>query len=1429
MRVFRETLTFLAAILAVALIAVMVAPYWLDWNQYRGQIATWMSQQLGTEVRIAGELRLKLLPTPEFDAEDVSVGPADRPAFKAARLTFTLSPVALASSSIRVIEAEAEKPVIVLEALGELAGRQPSAALGPQTGIERLVLRRATILSERSAAGTSQPVLAGVDINIEAPVLEGPFRIDIVEPASGRDFRGQVGKVEAGQARFKGVVEDKQIGLRAQVDGVLGLSGEDGRPLFDGSLHLSGAPQIGTAERGFQLAFDGTTRIIAGAERIVADPVNLTIGSGEKAVQLSGQGFVDLAGERPVVRSQLLAKRLDLGGVLGRDASPDMLLGLLRGAGGAQATLPFDLDLSLALGTVQFAGIAAQDFDLRLLADGAGTVIDRAGLRLPGATRLAFQRRERQPAPVLIDGEAEFESGEPQAFIAWLRGAEPPQALPPTLKLAADITSEADGIAINGVVIASEAGALTGKGRIDLPVTAKRAAPRLAIELAAPRLDARLIAALDPLRPMQGLEVATKLAVRALIVDGAEVGGLDVSLDRDGSVASLRQLKLKGRQGEEFTLSGSASSETIQLTAKLDAEKLDDLARIGTALLPGALAEGVLRRAAVLSPALAVANIRIDLGAGEVHWDVALDGKLGGTTLAAKSRSTAKNNELEVNIESEISNPDGARLIGQITGGKVEPLPGQPGRLRLRAEGNPRRAIAGALSGNVAGIEIASSGNLNLFRLQSPFEGRIRLETADLSHLHKALGGGAPHIAPGLPARVEGRLIGERAKLTLTGFAASFGAERASGEISFDLARSTPVAGQIKLSAVSLATLLGPAIGPLNFDPGNLQWPREAFREPLPPLLAGDLWIEGERFHAAPGLVLESPRFVLRFAPDIVSIEGFEAKAGEAAIAATLALSRREAQVDLAGRIALTRVRFPGLAGIISGDMPVTASGANPFELISSLGGAGRASIAGLVVPESDPTALARIVARPLDDFGAIDEIGVGRVVDEELRRGELALPALAVSASLVNGQLRLSAAGGEAANPRGVSLQPSLVLDLPRGFLDARVGMRLPGIPKGWRGAAPEIAVSWQGRLADPAGRSGVRRQVQVASLVNGLLAMAIQRDLERAEAFEADVRERAWFIRRQKADAFALRRHGEITAYEKKQREEAEIADAETRRREARALAEAQVRAVEEARRRAVAEAKSREEAAIAESEGQRRLERARAETRRRDLEQQRAEAEQARLRAEAERKALEERQAAERKAIEEQRAAERRQLEEQERLRREAEQALQRAEAERRRLMDLLEAERLRAAAEEQRRIEEARRAEELRQKAEAERRQRAIEEARRAEEVRLAAERAIQEAKLREEAERRRLDEEFQAERRRIEAEQAALKAEAERRRLAERREAEQRRQEELDTASRLRAIMLGSEPKAAPNVGQPMNITPGAPLDIAPRGPSLPPQ
>src|SRR3954464_12565406 len=73
----QTTLLGLAIAFIIALVAALVGPYFIDWNQFRPQFEAEATRIIGAPVRVGGKLDARLLPAPSLQLRSVVVGGAN--------------------------------------------------------------------------------------------------------------------------------------------------------------------------------------------------------------------------------------------------------------------------------------------------------------------------------------------------------------------------------------------------------------------------------------------------------------------------------------------------------------------------------------------------------------------------------------------------------------------------------------------------------------------------------------------------------------------------------------------------------------------------------------------------------------------------------------------------------------------------------------------------------------------------------------------------------------------------------------------------------------------------------------------------------------------------------------------------------------------------------------------------------------------------------------------------------------------------------------------------------------------------------------------------------------------------------------------------------------------------------------------------------
>src|SRR5262249_51133958 len=128
----RKLLAVLAVSVVLVIAVAIVTPFLIPTEAYKIQLVTLVEQTTGREFKIAGPLRLSLLPRPAIEADDVSLanapGVSTSPMAELKQLRIELEWLPLFHRALVVSRTVMVQPLIALEV--DKAGR-PNWVLGP--------------------------------------------------------------------------------------------------------------------------------------------------------------------------------------------------------------------------------------------------------------------------------------------------------------------------------------------------------------------------------------------------------------------------------------------------------------------------------------------------------------------------------------------------------------------------------------------------------------------------------------------------------------------------------------------------------------------------------------------------------------------------------------------------------------------------------------------------------------------------------------------------------------------------------------------------------------------------------------------------------------------------------------------------------------------------------------------------------------------------------------------------------------------------------------------------------------------------------------------------------------------------------------------------------------------------------------------------
>ena len=1181
MSFFRDALTWLAALLIAALTAALAVPYLIDWSSRRGFVESLLSDALGAKVEVRGDIVVRLLPAPILDLRDISMQGAQSgdPRLSLERLRLEMAPAPLIRGAVRFVEASLERPrlTLTLTPQGALRAPEPPASAPAEVAFERVVVSEGAVIIERPGAPAF--VLDGVNLNAEAAGLRGPFRAAGSLRVSGREraVRFVSGAFEDGRIRVKASAEGRGAPTQADVDGLLFInpSPEGARLRFEGPAAFGGALEIDGASVPWRVV--GQASLEPGLARL--EPMEARLGPEERPATLAGLALYDEGRGALVLR--LTAQQLDLDRLLAEDAGAQQAeraaarVARLFGeamAGAGEPGRPIDVEIDAL--AVQIGGDLLNEAHLRYDAQAGALAVSA---QLPGRARLSLDGRVETGAAARFSGEAAFSLRDRARLAEWTQRfdaelAERLRALPfASLEAQGRVEASRAALAVRDLTARADRSTFNGAAAYTRALPGERA--RLFADLTSPALD------LETLPDLTGAARASadmdlNLSFDARAVRLARVGGgvvdagrINLKLLREGESMRLERLALDELGGANLRASGRLDAQGARLEGSLDAQRLGELAALMRRIAPGALADAFAERATALSPARLTIAAEASPRAGALDLrSLRIDGSARGTRVVGVVRPTGE----RIDGEIEFLSADAPMLLRQF-GLDAAPVPGLRARVFARTKGSRAEGYELNVSGEVAGSEIGFDGRVTHVGETLAAEGAARLRANDSAPLLRALALPAPEIGQSAALDARARLAWREGALEARELAGAAMGANFSGALRYARAQGETkraLAGALALDGLSMGTLTSLALGSPRAAKAGAPWSDQPFA-PAPPLpfpmriaLSAqtlDLRVGGQDVRG------QDARMELALEQGLVAVENFSLRMQDGAARARATIRRDGADVSLSGKLEMDLAlagRFD-LDGRLGADLELAASGRSEASLVGNLAGGGSVRLSGARAARLDAGALSRVVAAAEADAIAADERAIAAAFAREFDRGALRLEDLRFDAVIASGALRVQPARAQTSDGALEAVAAGL-FDLRSWTGETSLDLQARAAPKDWSGPAPRVRVVWNGPADKPA------RAIDANALSAALTSRALVRESARIAALEADIRERAAFNRRLRAQDWLRQRAAEIEFFVRE--EERKRLDAEAR---AKALDEETRRAAQEEEKRRQAEA--------------------------------------------------------------------------------------------------------------------------------------------------------------------------------------------------------------------------------------------------------------
>jgi hypothetical protein len=1115
----QTTLLGLAIAFIIALVAALVGPYFIDWNQFRPQFEAEATKVIGAPVHVAGALDARLLPTPSLRLRSVVVGAAnDLGKVHADKLDVEFSLGDLMRGQWRANE-------LTIDGLAVDLGLDPKGQIDlPATSgtfnlgslsIDRLNLSGRVALHDAASHGTLE--LNDIAFSGDVRSLAGSVRGDGTFSISGTryPFRVSSGQTPDGSGtRIHFTIDPGERALSGDLEGV--LSFESRMPRFEGALVLA-TPATAKARSNETKGSETSPPPWKISAKVKADPagarleqVETSYGIEETALKAAGVADIRF-GASPLLRASLSARQLDADRLIAKDditATPARSLPALRSFMAATSGSPIPAQIAFSAEQIMLGGRPLQNLEADLSGDARSWTIRRLEFRAPGSTHVVLNGGGAPPGRSGgFTGALEVDSSDPDALAAWLQGrsqivyrSQKPLRLRGNVSVNADrfaierLSAEIDGGAVEGRLAVSHLG--SGGSRVEADLKAERldldTAVGFARSLAGPQGD-------WPEQAQLSLEVGRATS------SGQELRAFTAKFGYSPTTLVLDQLKFGDAAG--VTTEGAGSFDRANATGKLALNSgAASLQQITALIQP--LAPALVSRidAAGAGPGPARVKLALEVDKDAVHTDRAnaratidIDSPSlkGVTTITAKPGVAAirgfdldQLRRTEIGAESKLSSERGnalAALLGldqAITAGDG---PAQfegsvsgvwHGPLRLKAK----------LWG--AGLDADAEGSAEPWAEVVKASVNLRVRSADIGPLLDL----KPANTLAQNIRLSSRLSLVANRLTFDDLDSIVAGSRLRGRLVLTTGETKSIEGEIGLDQLALAPVFALAIGAAGHD----------VDEPLAPGFLkgwhGRVAFQALRGELPDGIELRPVGGTIRSDGQSLTLEGIKGGLGGGTASANIDAGPSADGVALNARLEFSAVdgaalHYRGLkmpSGRASMQMTLASQGRSVSALTGALSGSGTVTLESAGIAGLDPRAFDAAI-RASDSGQATDEAKLKQIVERVLSAGSLPVASAQIPFTIGDGRLRIGATTLEAQGARAIV---SGGYDIPADQADIRASLASTAL--GSETSRPEIQIF----AAGPP--DALYRTIDVAALSSWLAVRAIDRETRRLDAIE-------------------------------------------------------------------------------------------------------------------------------------------------------------------------------------------------------------------------------------------------------------------------------------------------------------------------------------
>jgi uncharacterized protein involved in outer membrane biogenesis len=1183
----------IGGLLVVALFAALLAPYFIDWTNFRRDFELQASRIIGKKVVVHGEVDARLLPFPSVTMNDVRVGEDGTGQALVTAESFSmeteLAPFLSGEALIYNMRIDRPKVRLKLTEDGTLDWVRTGTPEIPASTVvlEKVTIASGDILFIDEQTGRNRHV-TGLDMDLSAKTLAGPWKVSGKGALDGHagSFVLSTTLPDKGKLPLKLRLLPENPSLVAELEGMIGLT--DFRPQYAGRFNVREKFRTEEAET----AADGTKSAaprIAGAFELMNDRLRITeyefkMGDPADPYIVTGEATID-AGRTPEFLVTATGQQVDMSRFGGNsegteDAAAVPLTDRVR----AFLTLAADIPVPDLPGraTVRLPALVAGDTmirDIRLEMSPAhdGWQVAEAEAQLPGRTTLSAKGKLTLIGAQGFEGDLLLASNQPSGFAEWVTGAVPDAIR--KLKSAgfeAKVNLTPELQRFENLEIAFGPAHL--RGRLEHEQMPGQP-PALSVDLAGNAFDLDTMLALGGLMTGEATtasladhRIAARIKVDQFRAFDLDATGFDAAFSvANGALGDVRAT-IKDFYGTVLDIKGGVADVTGTpkggATVKLTAADPSAFFRLLSERLPPHPA--LVRLSANAGYYTnTVLDLDVKLGLGDWPVEATLAGTANGSRLTARlaSQTTDFVDPDGLTFDATIENPSAWILLGQAGLTTLDIDADQDGLLSLRveqaADSDPQVALT--YSSGTTTINIDGSARLT----QAGFlDGSyaVTVDSGDIAPYLMMTGIALPRLADGLSLNATANVYAAEDGVSIDSLKGSADNNNFNGVLNYPRTQPEPrFEGRLTLDTVDLGwlaeTVYGPIAEPLTGQLSRIAVPRIAA---LP--FNVDLALAASDFHL--GALGDVKRFngKIRSTPGKIELADTSGQLADGNFTGRAELGNIDGHAFLRTQMKVTGASLattfwqhggkPVAAALSNLSFALDTTGQSAVELLEGGTGSGTLSLSDLTVTGFDGNAFPRFLKLADGIDGELSESALLPGIEKSVLSGTTRVDKLEIPFNIAGGRLRAANIAGENSE---ISFNADADIGLLNGDLSAKLAVVFKPGEEALAGAEPSVSLDWQGPLAAP------ERRIDITALNSFLALRRFEQERRRVEIMQANIAEK----QRLRREAALYR-----SLDAERERLEQRARDNERLFKAAQEALKAQARAEEEARRKAAAD---------------------------------------------------------------------------------------------------------------------------------------------------------------------------------------------------------------------------------------------------------------